>query len=581
MTLGEMQRYVRNAFLLLPISLRKASAWHVFFLCWVSLLDLIGLAILLPLLLMLMHPGSDGKWGVSDEYPSLHHLVEEVLPVLPLLVLLFFLVKTYFFFKVQHRQVQLIKTIIGHLALNNARHYIRLPYQKRIDADSSQMAEKVYFQPFQVGQGVFVSLFVMVQELGVLLCILLVLMYFYPFISLALLGVGLLSGVVIRKGFKQHTHHLGEFTTQKRKALFTKLSVSLSAGLDIHQNRLSEQMESEIVHYVKEVAEGELRGHVMKNLPFRMNEMISVVGLVALVYYTRYFEPGLDFIFLGSVFALALFRSIPAINRVQLNMVQFRLYIHHVRSLMPYEASQQWNVVSDKHEVPRLLKEMVLNNIQIRYRDKSEVVLDIPRMEIQQGEITAFFGPSGSGKSSLLRILAGQMAPHSGEIRIDGIPITTHNLHDWQEQLTYINQKPYILQEHIAANVIFGSGKPIDELLIENALIEAGLPTFCGKNMYQKVGEEGFKISEGQKQRLMLARAIFKDSPLVLLDEITANLDEDNVSLVFNTLQKLKKQNKTIIIVSHNTQLLQIADKVYYFRNRKIYDQPHGQNDQP
>lgn len=569
MRYDELFATYKKALGLLPKRLRLKALRHASFLTLVSIADFLGLAILLPLLLSLIGPVDS---AVLKVFPFLMNAqAGHTMLYLLVFVLLFFVGKTVYYLYLQRQQVKLVGEIIGDLSVNNIKAYIRMPYEKRLDTASSIISEIAYFQPFYIGQGVLIPMFIMVQESVVLLFIFGGLLAFYPAISLALLLVAVVSGLVIKKAIKRYSLSLGEHNTSKRKAMFQKLNIGLSAMLELKQSQVSTQMEQEMQQKVQEVVKGELHTNLLKNIPFRLNELIAVIGLIFLIVYAQLFNPSENFVLLGSLFALALFRSIPAINRLQLNLVQLRLHANHVFSYERLDNDTEKNFLNNKSGVITLQKEIAVDNIEVKYRDNSQVVLKVNHLRIIKGQITVFTGKSGSGKSSLLRIIAGQMAAHKGGIRVDGKQIGPAHIVQWQSQLSYINQKPYILQDSIAENVAFGSGEVADIIRVENALCLVGLDEFCGVNVYKSVGEEGLKISEGQKQRLMLARAIYKNAPVLLLDEITANLDPENINKVLETLLKLKDAGKTIIAISHNEALFSVANKVVTFENQELY----------
>jgi ABC-type bacteriocin/lantibiotic exporter with double-glycine peptidase domain len=571
MRYNELFATYKKVIKLLPSRLRAKAIRHASFLTIVSIADFLGLAILLPLLLSLIGP-TDAPFLKGFSLPLNTNETQSTILFLSL-VLVFFVAKTVYYLYLQRKQVELVGEVIGDLSVNNIKAYIQMPYEKRLETASSIISETAYFQPFYIGQGVLIPLFIMVQEGVVLLFIFTGLLAFYPVISMALLSVAVVSGLIIKKAIRRYSLNLGELNTIKRKAMFHKLNIGLSAMLELKESHVSAKMEQDIQQKVQEVVKGELHTNLLKNIPFRLNELIAVIGLVFLILYAHLFNPGESFVLLGSLFALALFRSIPAINRIQLNLVQLRLHANHVFSFERTADNMQTNPsVMQHHNGIVFNNEIIVDNVEVKYRDNSQVVLKVKHLSMNKGAITIFTGKSGSGKSSLLRIIAGQMAAHKGQILVDGKQIGPEDMMQWQKLLSYINQKPYILQDNIAENVAFGSGDSVDVLRVEKALRMTGMDDFCGANLYKSVGEEGLKISEGQKQRLMLARAIYKNTPVLLLDEITANLDPENINIVMETLLKLKKEGKTIIAISHNEALFHVANKVVKFENQALFN---------
>ena len=567
MRYSEIISIAKKSLQILPTSLRSSVVRHAIALNALSLADFVGLAILLPLLVTLLGSGIE----INGIVFSLENSSGFVLTNFLVFVLLFFLCKALIAFFLQKKQTKIVGNVISHISKKNIKQFLNMNYEKRMETDTSLFSEKVYFQPLQIGQGVFVPLFVLFQESSILLLIVTGILLYSPLISIGLIAILLVSSLVTNKWIKSKTIALGESNIQKRKALFDNLNISLSGMLDIKQNQAQEQYEKELTDKVLALSTGELETNMMRIIPFRVNELISVIGILCLIVFAFYSNSNQNFIVLGSVFALAMFRAIPAINRVQLNLVQIRLY---AKQLLSLSEENEDNI--EKTTLTQLKNSIQLEKVSIRYRDSGQPILNEISLEIPVGSITVFSGISGSGKSSLLRIIAGQMQTSSGKVLIDGTELHSSNLNSWQNQVSLISQKPFIVKGGIAQNITFGCSEKIDLEKVKEALSMAGLEEFANNLNQKEVGEEGLKISEGQKQRLMLARAIYRQSNVLLLDEITGNLDPENTQLVIRTIKQLKAIGKTIIFISHNPEVLNIADFLCVFKNKQIYINEHS-----
>lgn len=545
---------------LVPKNLRKPVKIHIAGLFLLSILDFLGLAILLPLLLTLVTGPQNAlnplaKMGIIP--PSLTQFA--------LILIAFFSFKTLYYFRIQKKQVTLLASLVKHFSQNNIKQFLTQPYESKSSADSSELIEKAYFQPYFICQGVFVPLFVILQESLILCIISVTLLYFYPFISLSLFVVALGSAWIIKRLFKPYKTYLGSEQTQKRKAMLENLNLNLSAQLDIQQNKLSKQAEETLSCQIQNLVQGDLKSNMVKSLPFRMNELVAVIGLCFLLLIETLFAFDGNLLTLGALFALALFRSIPAINRLQLNWVQLQMYKNHAESYEPYPETQE-------QELPVAAPQdsIQLRDLHIEYQDRTQTVLKGVNMTFKAGQITVCIGPSGSGKSSMLRVLAGQMTPQSGFLQVDSLPLTPAHLEAWKTHVAYITQKPHILKDSVYANVAFGSDPNYSIPKAQEALRIAGLEELIALPDSYEMGQEGFKISEGQKQRLALARAIYKNTPILLLDEITSNLDSEHSKRVQQALQTLANQGKTIVVISHDQTMCNIAQCVYLFNNQTV-----------
>ena len=179
---------------------------------------------------------------------------------------------------------------------------------------------------------------------------------------------------------------------------------------------------------------------------------------------------------------------------------------------------------------------------------------------------------SGEGKSTLINLILGLLKPNRGNILVDDVNIF-ENLKSWQNKIGYISQDVYLIDDTIKKNICFGlSDEEIDEenfkLTIKNAQLEEFINNLPDKEM-TTVGNVGSRISGGQKQRIAIARALYTNPDILILDEATSSLDLENEKKIINEMNK-NKENKTLIIVSHRRNALVNCDKIYILKDSKI-----------
>jgi ATP-binding cassette, subfamily B, bacterial PglK len=170
-----------------------------------------------------------------------------------------------------------------------------------------------------------------------------------------------------------------------------------------------------------------------------------------------------------------------------------------------------------------------------------------------------------------LKILAGQISEHQGQMIVDDTVLKNGLIKSWQNQLGYAGQTPFFYKASIAENIAFGT--PIHEINKARLLLAmriSGLHEFEKDAFSRQTGEGGVKLSEGQKQRLIIARAMYRDAPLILLDEVTSNLDSESRDRLIETLASIKEIGKTLVLIAHNENVLQICDKVFEIKKGKL-----------
>lgn len=542
---------------ILPVSLHRKSVYLLLGLIFLSVLDFIGLAILAPLLLGFMQSS-------LSVLPFIDILQKHTVVVL-CLVLVFYLLKLWYAFYINQYQIKVCSSFISFLSQNNLKEILGSNHDQKIEKGSSGIMEKVYFEPLHIGMGVFLPLFALIQESFIVVILTSALMLVAPLLSIGLFLLIGLSGLVILRKIKGKSSKVGETNAQNRRELFEKLNIGLSGLLEYPEGKEQEHLSQIVGEKILNMSKGELLGNFYKTIPFRVNELLSIFALIFMIVYSMTSGGNAEnFLIMATLFALAVFRIIPAINRIQLNLVQLNIYQVMLKNFSLFDPK------NNMEESIQLRKNISLVNFGIRYNDDTLPILENININIDKGSISALVGKSGSGKSSLLKVLSGQKTNYIGTILIDGTILGEDTMNCWKSKVTYIGQNPYILDGSLLENICFGSKQEIDLKKAHQALLLAGLEEFKDNLENRKTGESGFKLSEGQKQRLMLARAIYADAELYLLDEITANLDTESTVKILETLRKLKQNGKTICISTHNSLVSEICDKIYSFSEKKI-----------
>ena len=183
------------------------------------------------------------------------------------------------------------------------------------------------------------------------------------------------------------------------------------------------------------------------------------------------------------------------------------------------------------------------------------------------------FGESGSGKSTLINLITSLIQPNSGDILLDGKIIqsskTSENLKTY---FSITSQDTFLIEGSIKDNILFGTNSEFSNEKMNIAIKFANLQNMLNKlpdHLDSNIGSTFKQLSSGQKQRISIARAIYSNRDILIFDEATNALDEDNERIIFKNIKDLK-EDKTIIIISHNKENLKICDKIYEFKNNTL-----------
>lgn len=218
-------------------------------------------------------------------------------------------------------------------------------------------------------------------------------------------------------------------------------------------------------------------------------------------------------------------------------------------------------------------KDLSIENLSFKYNPLDEEVLKNIDLQIPSGKMTAIVGTSGSGKTTLVKLLLGFYTPTKGTIRLGGMPITTIRKSLWRQQCGAVMQDGYIFSDTIANNIA-ESDEIIDKTKLLKAVQTANIQTFIeslplGYNTM--IGARGNGISQGQRQRLLIARAVYKNPNFLFFDEATNALDAKNERTIVENLDTFFK-NKTVIVVAHRLSTVKNADQIVVLDNGKIME---------
>lgn len=217
-------------------------------------------------------------------------------------------------------------------------------------------------------------------------------------------------------------------------------------------------------------------------------------------------------------------------------------------------------------------QEIVLDNIIYRYPSATETNLKGISLHLKKGQTIGIIGKSGAGKTTLVDVVLGLLTPESGDIRVDGKTIYD-DLRSWQNLIGYIPQSIFLIDDTIERNITFGVPDDlIDRQRLEKAIQSAQLEELIEQlpdGLQTVVGERGVRLSGGQRQRIGIARVLYHEREILVLDEATAALDNETESLVSDAIRSLSG-TKTIIIIAHRLSTLEHCDRVYSIEKGRI-----------
>lgn len=270
-------------------------------------------------------------------------------------------------------------------------------------------------------------------------------------------------------------------------------------------------------------------------------------------------------------FATALFSLFKPLKRLS--------RLHGINQTAMAAAERVFQTIDEKDEVAepadpvilgKLERSIEFRNISFAY-EGSRKVLDQVSFTVNKGQIVALVGPSGSGKTTLLNLLPRFYDPTEGDVLIDGQPVRRAALRSLRGQIGIVTQETILFNDTVSANIAYGCAET-DPALIEAAARVANAHDFISKlpEGYQtRVGDRGFKLSGGEKQRIAIARAIFRNPPILILDEATSSLDTESERLVQDAIHKIM-MGRTVLVIAHRLSTVRDADRILVIQDGRI-----------
>ena len=297
---------------------------------------------------------------------------------------------------------------------------------------------------------------------------------------------------------------------------------------------------------------------------------ISLLIILILIFYNSsiFFNKSTIYISISyaSIYGLAIFRILPSVNRILLSINDINVNSPSLR-IVKKEIDNE----KDHSDIESLSKIKIKRNIifkKINFIYKNKKILKNANIELKVGKITGIVGSSGSGKTTLVKIISGLLTNYEGEIYIDNNLIKDNNL--LRKHTFLVQQISNVIDENLYENITFETDFQKNNKKFQNSIINTNLIDLYRDIKDSKLGSSGNTLSGGEKQRISLARMFYYLKDIIIFDEATNSLDNDNEKLIIKNLTKLKK-NRIVIFISHDQRKVkEICDFIYKIQNQKI-----------
>ena len=560
-----MNKYLKKIVELLNKEEKIIFFLIVFGLIVTSLIELLGLGLIIPIIYTL---NSNDFYFTTINYLqniNLNFSSKQIF-IQSALILFFFiflfkniLLGIFFWF-----EGKFIHSVIEKISVKIFRNYLNRDYKFHISENSAKMIsllnnDMVYVKMF------FTSLLTFISELVIFFGLIIILIFFsfeilirvFPFLMLLLLIFYLLFNKII-KDIGTKRKNIDVLKTKKIQESVGGIKEIISFQKESYFGDLFEK-------YIFKRIKIFSKYHFFSKLPRIYFESFMILGIVSFSIIFLVTNNDLNkFLTTVSILVAFTLRLLPSTNRI-INAINHFKYSEPALNSMCNELKKR-NLVK-KNSVNKF-ETIEFRNISFFFQ-KNDFNLKF-NIKINKGDKIAVLGESGSGKSTFLNLIMGLLQPIKGDVFLNKKKVRNSS---FMNLFSFVPQSVYVFDDSIFENITLGNySEDEDSKTLKNSLSYSRSEKFINnlsKKIFFKVGENGSKLSGGQKQRIGIARAIYRNSPILVLDEITSSLDNNNAYKIIEQILKIK--DKTIIFSTHKPELLKHFDIIIRIKEGRIF----------
>ncbi len=469
----------------------------------------------------------------------------------------------------------------NNLALRMLKKYLSQDYVFFLNRNSSDLSKNILAEIGRSMSGVFFPILQVMSKSIIAAMLLLLLLAADPQLALTILvalgGIYVFIFVLVRRLLHKIGNTVANTITQRYKILseiFSSIKIlKLKGGEDELINTYSIPS--------KKYARFSAISTVISHAPRYILEIVAFGGIMIIVLYLiSKGESNSYVISYMALYAFAGYRLLPALQAIYSNLTLIHYNFPALEAIVADLKIIEQDIIKPKKlnsgEVT-LNNQIEFQNINFKYPETQEYLLKNINISIKKNTSIAFIGETGAGKSTLIDIILGLHYPDRGSIFLDSSLMTKDKYAEWKRCIGYVPQDIYLTDDTIKNNIAFMSNG-IDILLsdVMEAAKVASIHDFIMElpDQYEtKVGERGVRLSGGQKQRIGIARALFNDPEVLVLDEATSAMDTITEEAVMKAINNLVNK-KTIIIIAHRITTIKDCDEIYMLDSGEIVD--HG-----
>ena len=488
------------------------------------------------------------------------HLQNSTLNEIIFVCIVMFLIKNFFLFVASFYEINFIKNVRIKKQSILFKHYLNLDYQNFISKNFSYYQRSIFNEVNQISTTV-TCMIILLREIFLVLTIIISFSLINLKSTIILILLIVLAGLIFFYVSNKYLKRLGQLSLEHRLQKFKIFNEYLAFFKDIKFFNLKKYFK---INFVNEIC-GDENNRAKGDVLSRSSKFIFEILFISLVFsIIIVFENSniniTDYLGIIVFFILGTIRMLPSANQISFAISKAKLSepscletLKQIRNFSPKNLIGQKKILFNK--------EIKFENVDFFY-NSGKYILKNFNLLIKKNDMICIYGDSGVGKTTVLNLLCGLLQPNKGFVTSDNCKISVENNLYWQTKIiSYMGQDTFILNSDVRENITLNFEDKLNEE--DKKKLQH---IFKKVNLHKRfdldyIFTNNSNISGGEKQRIGFARVLYKDNPILLFDEPTNNLDENNENIVIEEIKKLKG-TKTIIVVSHNKKFKDICDKV-------------------
>ena len=456
--------------------------------------------------------------------------------------------------------------------------YLNQPYSWFLNRHSADLGKTILSEiGIIVGHGI-TPMMELIAKSFVTITLLTLLILINPKIAIIAGFVIGISYAIIYKFSRNFLKRIGNERVISNRERFTAVSEAFNATKEVKIGGLEDVYINRFAKPANIYARHQASSGILSQLPRYALEVIAFGGMMLVILFLMLDRGNFASILpVIALYAFAGYRLMPALQGIYVSITQLRFVTPSLDSIYQDLKSLDDPEDLDKKVKIILKKNIILENVFYDYPNSSRTALKNININIPLNTTVGIVGKTGSGKTTTVDIILGLLEAKKGVLKVDGEIINSNNRRAWQSNIGYVPQHINLIDDSIAANIAFGiAQKNINYQLVEKASIAANLHDFVINELSEKyqtiIGEHGIRLSGGQRQRIGIARALYNNPKILILDEATSSLDSLTEKTILQAVYKMGK-NKTVILITHRLSTVKNCDNIFLLKNGELIGQ--------